>query len=194
MRGFLGVSFPLRFGLLALALLTFRPFALAGSSHLALLLPEALIARTTFATAFHFLPELPAVVEHVTGRDLPGNGDCRIANVRALGGDGYLLIGLARNAAGTVMPHVWGETPQGDRVDVSCRTCRTVAVHAILAITDYHASKVAIYKQVPGLDQNIRYLNMALTVEKVRSFLGMTSPQPSNTGQAVAVVVDSNNE
>lgn len=194
MRGFLGISFPLRFGLLALALLTFRPFAFTGSTNLALLLPEALVARTAFATAFHFLPELPAMVEHVTGRDLPGNGDCRIANVRALGGDGYLLIGLARNAGGQMMPHVWGESPQGDRVDVSCKTCRTVAVHAILAITDYSAAKVQVYKHVPGLDQNIRYLKMALTVEKVRALLGSTSPQPSDIDQAVAAVADSNNE
>lgn len=194
MRGFLGVSFPLRFFFLALSLLTFRPFALLGSTSLPVLLPEALVARTAFGTVFHFLPELPAVVEHVTGRDLPGNGDCRIANVRALGGDGYLLIGLARNAGGQMMPHVWGETPQGDRVDVSCQTCSTVAVHAILAIEDYSAAKVQVYKHVPGLDQNIRYLKVALTVQKVRSLLGGTSFPRSSTDLAVAAAADPNSK
>lgn len=174
MRGFMGVSFPLRFGLLALVLLTFRPFALFGSQNLAILLPEAIVARTTFATAFHFLPELPAAVEHLTGRDLPGNGDCRIANVRALGPDGRLIIGLARNATGTTMPHVWGESVAGERVDLSCQTCRTMAIHAALVISDYTINKVEVFNEdVPGLPQNIRYLKAALTVEKVRAALGL---------------------
>lgn len=175
MRLFVGLGFPVRLSVLAFALLAFRPFDLMGyRDHRALLLTEGIVSRLIFGAAFHFLPELPAAVEHLTGRDLPGNGDCRIANVRALGPDGRLLIGLARNATGTTMPHVWGESVAGERVDRSCQTCRTMAIHAVLGISDRTINKVEVFnKDIPGLPQNIRYLKAALAVEKVRAALGL---------------------
>lgn len=122
---------------------------------------------------FHYVPELPAVIEHLTVRDLPGTGDCRIVNVRTLGGNGRLIIGSARRPNGTSTPHVWGKSPAGERVDVACPTCTLEAVHAILTVSDYTITNVEVVADgPPGLPENTRYLKMAVAIRDLQATLG----------------------
>lgn len=184
MRAFMGVSFPIKFALPLILALSVRPFDLMGSSNRPLLLTEAIVSRAMFGTVYGLFPEGLAVLEHVSGRDLLGIGDCRISAVRALGPDGRLLVGTARRHNGTVTPHVWGVSPEGRRVDLSCPACPIVATQAALTIEDYTVTNVQILApDVPGLAMNIRYLRAALPVEKVRALLGLSTPQEIPGGE-----------
>lgn len=157
----------LRMIMFLLLTLAFRPFALLGVQSLPLRAVEAYASISAFGSLYAASPEAVAVLEHVFNRDMPGIGDCRVKNVRALGPDGQLVIGLAERADGKILRHVWGVSPTGERVDESCRSCRTKEIHAVITIANYSEVDRQIYLDDAATANNLRYLTGALATQRV---------------------------
>lgn len=117
-----------------------------------------------------YLPEFLAEKEYTSNFTLNG-GDCLLRNVKALKGNGFLIIGRFFDPQESrVVRHVTGYRCSSgmescEDVDMTCRGCSLEEPEAVIAINDYRVSEIQLLMADRPVARNVRYIQKVLEIE-----------------------------
>lgn len=120
-----------------------------------------------------YTPEFLAEREYMENYPLNG-GDCLLRNVKALQGNGFLIIGRFYDPKESKMVrHVMGYrcSKAIDRcadIDLTCPECELRDPEAVIVINDYRISEIQHIQIDRPIIRNVRYIEKVLEIEDGR--------------------------
>ena len=109
-------------------------------------------------------PEVIAIIEYVTGKDMLFSGDCRIKNLTE---NGYIYVGTTQNSKNLRqnLRHLRSTTPAGT-VENTCPECVFISYDLILRVQDGKIEPI-LPPQSDMAIKDMRYIRTALLVRKL---------------------------
>jgi hypothetical protein len=120
-----------------------------------------------------YTPEFLAEREYIENYPING-GDCLLRNVKALKGNGFLIIGRFYDPKESkTVRHITGYRCSNaiDRcsdIDLTCPECELREPEAIIVINDYRISDIQHLLTDRPIIRNVRYINKVLEIESGR--------------------------